>query len=78
MFGYFGTYLLGAMYATQIYQHAASQIPDLEAKIEAGDFKPLRVGGGRERFGRRLGGCTGRVHLSCPLGRARARWRACT
>ena len=43
MFGYFPTYLLGAMYATQIYQHAATQIPDLEAKIEAGDFKPLRV-----------------------------------
>lgn len=42
LFGYFPTYLLGAMYATQIYQHAASQIPDLAAKIEAGDFKPLR------------------------------------
>jgi carboxypeptidase Taq len=43
VFGYFPTYLLGAMYATQIYRHAAGQIPDLEAKIEAGEFKPLRV-----------------------------------
>ncbi|KIZ02696.1 carboxypeptidase Taq [Monoraphidium neglectum] len=42
LFGYFPTYLLGAMYATQIYRHAAGQIPDLEAKIEAGEFKPLR------------------------------------
>lgn len=42
LFGYFGTYLLGAMYACQIYQHAAKEIPDLEAKIEAGEFKPLR------------------------------------
>jgi len=43
VFGYFPTYLLGAMYATQIYRHAADQIPDLDAKIAAGEFKPLRV-----------------------------------
>ncbi|KAI8464429.1 MAG: putative carboxypeptidase [Monoraphidium minutum] len=42
LFGYFPTYLLGAMYACQIYQHASTQIPGLEAKIQAGDFKPLR------------------------------------
>jgi hypothetical protein len=30
-------------YAAQIYEKAASEIPDLEAKIAAGEFKPLRV-----------------------------------
>jgi len=31
------------MYATQIFQKAASQIPGLEAKIAAGDFAPLKA-----------------------------------
>ncbi|GBF90989.1 hypothetical protein Rsub_03844 [Raphidocelis subcapitata] len=43
LFAYFPTYMLGAMYAAQIYQKAAAEIPDLEAKIAAGEFKPLRV-----------------------------------
>ncbi|KAG2487712.1 hypothetical protein HYH03_013711 [Edaphochlamys debaryana] len=43
LFGYFPTYSLGAMYATQIYAAASKAIPDLEAKIQAGDFKPLKA-----------------------------------
>eukprot|EP00798_Chlamydomonas_sp_ICE-L_P022485 gene22485-29611_t len=43
LFGYFPTYSLGAMYATQIYQHAKSQIPDLEDKIAKGEFKDLKA-----------------------------------
>lgn len=45
LFGYFPTYTLGAMYACQLYQHAASQIPDLEQQVAAGNFKPLKVRG---------------------------------
>ncbi|GFR49967.1 hypothetical protein Agub_g12106, partial [Astrephomene gubernaculifera] len=41
-FGYFPTYTLGAMYATQLYDAAAKDIPDLVDKIAAGDFKPLK------------------------------------
>lgn len=41
--GYFPTYSLGAMYATQIYAAAKAEIPGLEDKIKAGDFKPLKV-----------------------------------
>ncbi|EFJ40298.1 hypothetical protein VOLCADRAFT_108221 [Volvox carteri f. nagariensis] len=40
--GYFPTYTLGAMYATQIYAAAKKEIPDLEDKIRAGEFKPLK------------------------------------
>lgn len=45
LFGYFPCYYLGAMAAAQFYQHAASQLPDLEAQIARGEFKPLRVRG---------------------------------
>eukprot|EP00600_Ochromonadales_sp_CCMP1393_P007475 CAMPEP_0174963988 /NCGR_PEP_ID=MMETSP0004_2-20121128/5632_1 /TAXON_ID=420556 /ORGANISM="Ochromonas sp., Strain CCMP1393" /LENGTH=515 /DNA_ID=CAMNT_0016212667 /DNA_START=145 /DNA_END=1692 /DNA_ORIENTATION=- len=41
--GYFPTYTLGAMYATQIYECARSQIPDLETAIAKGEFGPLRT-----------------------------------
>ncbi|GLC44578.1 hypothetical protein PLESTM_001617300 [Pleodorina starrii] len=41
-FGYFPTYTLGAMYATQIYAAAEKDIPDLAHKIRGGDFKPLK------------------------------------
>jgi carboxypeptidase Taq len=41
-FAYFPTYTLGAMAATQIYETAAAQIPNLDDNIRAGDFKPLR------------------------------------
>jgi Zn-dependent M32 family carboxypeptidase len=31
------------MYATQIFQKATSEIPDLESKIAAGEFAPLKA-----------------------------------
>lgn len=40
--GYFPTYTLGAMYATQIYECAVDKIPGLEASLAKGDFTPLR------------------------------------
>eukprot|EP00197_Chlamydomonas_leiostraca_P002616 CAMPEP_0202858268 /NCGR_PEP_ID=MMETSP1391-20130828/873_1 /ASSEMBLY_ACC=CAM_ASM_000867 /TAXON_ID=1034604 /ORGANISM="Chlamydomonas leiostraca, Strain SAG 11-49" /LENGTH=522 /DNA_ID=CAMNT_0049537167 /DNA_START=116 /DNA_END=1684 /DNA_ORIENTATION=- len=43
VFGYFPTYSLGAMYATQIYQAAARAIPGLEGQVAAGDFKALKA-----------------------------------
>ena len=41
-FGYFPTYLLGAMYAAQIYAAAQIAIPKLEEQIEKGEFSNLR------------------------------------
>lgn len=41
--GYFPTYTLGAMYATQIYECARANIPDLEDSIAKGEFAPLRL-----------------------------------
>lgn len=41
-FAYFPTYTLGAMAATQIFETAKEQLPDLDADIRAGNFKPLR------------------------------------
>jgi len=40
--GYFPTYLLGAIMAAQLEHHMRLQMPDLDAKIEAGDFAPIR------------------------------------
>jgi hypothetical protein len=40
---YFPTYSLGAMFATQIYASAKKDIPGLEDKLRAGEFKPLKV-----------------------------------
>mmetsp|Transcript_64448 Transcript_64448/g.158610 ORF Transcript_64448/g.158610 Transcript_64448/m.158610 type:complete len:567 (+) Transcript_64448:56-1756(+) len=40
--GYFPSYTLGAMMATQIYEAAQHEIPDLDAKIEEGNFLELR------------------------------------
>ena len=39
--GYFPTYTLGAMTAAQLYDAARRDVPDLEAAIAAGDFRPL-------------------------------------
>ncbi len=39
---YFPTYTLGAMAATQIFETAKEHLPDLDADIRAGNFKPLR------------------------------------
>lgn len=41
--GYFPTYTLGAMYATQIYECALASIPGLEDSIAKGEFAPLRL-----------------------------------
>ena len=41
LFGYFPTYTLGALMAAQWFAAASAALPDLEAQITAGDFKPL-------------------------------------
>ena len=41
--GYFPSYTLGAIMAAQIFDAAKAAIPDLEAKVAAGDFAPLRA-----------------------------------
>jgi carboxypeptidase Taq len=40
--GYFPTYLIGAIAAAQLYYYCEQQIPDLEGKIESGDFAPIK------------------------------------
>ena len=39
--GYFPSYLLGAMMAAQLWHHCQLAIPDVEARIAAGDFAPV-------------------------------------
>lgn len=41
-FGYFPTYTMGNLYSAQFFQQAKQEIPDLEAKIEAGELTPLK------------------------------------
>ncbi len=41
-FGYFPNYTLGGLLAAQLFQAAERQLPDLLARIETGDFTPLR------------------------------------
>lgn len=41
-FGYFPTYTLGALAAAQLYGAATDAVPDIESRIEHGDFGPLR------------------------------------
>ncbi len=41
--GTFQGYTLGNLIAAQVFEAAGRAIPDLEAKIEAGDFEPLRA-----------------------------------
>ena len=40
-FGYFPSYTLGAMYAAQYFAAMRTQVPDLDAKIAAGDLSPI-------------------------------------
>jgi len=40
-FGYFPTYSIGSFYATQFFEKAKQDIPNLEKQIEEGDFKAL-------------------------------------
>ncbi len=42
LFGYFPTYLLGNLYAAQLYRQAGRSIPDLENRMSTGDLKTLR------------------------------------
>ena len=42
-FGYFPTYLLGAMYAAQIYATASESLPGLEAELARGEFGRLKA-----------------------------------
>jgi carboxypeptidase Taq len=41
LFGYFPCYSLGAMYAAQWFATMRRAMPDLDARIEAGDFTPI-------------------------------------
>ncbi|KAG8467148.1 hypothetical protein KFE25_000464 [Diacronema lutheri] len=41
--GYFPTYLLGALMAAQLAHHMRADMPDLDAKIAAGEFGPIRA-----------------------------------
>jgi len=41
--GYFPSYTLGAMMAAQIYDKATVDIPELEQRLEQGDFLPLKA-----------------------------------
>lgn len=40
-FGYFPTYLLGTLYAAQIFAAARRAMPDMDAQFERGEFAPL-------------------------------------
>lgn len=40
-FGYFPSYTLGAMYAAQYFAAIRAQVPDLDARIAAGDLAPV-------------------------------------
>lgn len=40
-FGYFPSYTLGAMYAAQYFAAIRTQVPDLDARIAAGDLSPI-------------------------------------
>lgn len=41
-FGYFPTYLIGAIAAAQLYHYCQQDITDIESKIENGDFQPIK------------------------------------
>jgi len=47
--GYFPCYTLGAIIAAQLREAAAEALPDLDASLEAGDFRPL-TGWAREKI----------------------------
>ena len=42
MLGYFSTYLLGTVMSVQIWQAVERDVPDLQERIEQGEFGPLR------------------------------------
>jgi carboxypeptidase Taq len=54
--GYFPTYALGNVMSVQIWEVVRADIPDLDDRIEAGDFAPLRewLGERLHRHGRKF------------------------
>jgi len=42
MIGYFPSYMLGNLYAAQLFTTAKREIPDLEERIARGELSPLR------------------------------------
>ena len=42
LFGYFPTYSLGAMYASQLYAFAKKELPTLDADVATGNFAALK------------------------------------
>jgi carboxypeptidase Taq len=56
IFGYFPTYALGNVIAGQLWERITAELPDLDERVAAGDFAPLRewLAEHVHRFGRRL------------------------
>jgi carboxypeptidase Taq len=54
--GYFPTYLLGTVMSVQIWERVQEDVPDLEERIERGEFEPLRewLGEHIHRHGRKF------------------------
>jgi carboxypeptidase Taq len=69
-FGYFPTYLIGAIAAAQLFHYCARDIPDVDAKIESGDFGPIKewLGTKVHRHGKRYDSLDGM--LEAQLGEA--------
>ncbi len=42
-FGYFATYALGTIFASQIWQRIRVELPEIENQVAAGEFGPLRA-----------------------------------
>ena len=56
IFGYFPTYALGNVIAGQLWERITGELPDIDERLAAGDFAPLRewLAEHVHRFGRRL------------------------
>ena len=56
--GYFSTYTLGNLVAAQLWERIRVDLPDVDERIEAGDFAPLRawLGEHLHRHGRKYSG----------------------
>ena len=42
-FGYFPTYLIGAIAAAQLFEYCSKDIEDIDNNIESGDFEPIKA-----------------------------------
>jgi carboxypeptidase Taq len=56
LIGYFSTYLLGTVMSVQIWEKIQEDVPDLEERIERGDFTALRewLGENVHAYGRKF------------------------